>query len=274
MHPRNLVFPHLAALLAFALLAAALPAAASDRDELSAIRADLETLRKNQEQTQADVAAIRKLLEGARAQQRQAAFPPTPIDLGTAPIRGSADASLVLVEFSDFQCPFCRRHAQGVLPELLKNYVDTGKVRYAMKQFPLASLHPQAELAAQAALCAQDQGKYWEFHDALFSWSGEITPEALAQRAAELGMQKDTFAACVKDGRKAKAMAEDRALGQKLGVQGTPNFFLGKIDPAHPGQVTLVQRIPGAVGYPVFSAAIDALLKPADPAPDKADAGK
>jgi protein-disulfide isomerase len=273
MHPRNPAYPRLAALLALTLLAAAPPTVASDRDELSAIRTDLETLRKNQEQTQADVAAIRKLLEGARA-PREPEFQATAVDLGTAPIRGSADASLVVLEFSDFQCPFCRRHAQGVLPELVKNYVDTGKVRYAMKQFPLASLHPQAELAAQAALCAQDQGKYWEFHDALFSWSGEITAPALEKRAGELGMKKDAFATCVKDGRKAKAMAEDQALGQKLGVQGTPNFFLGRIDPTHPGQVTLVQRIPGAVGYPVFSAAIDALLKPADAAPEKADAGK
>lgn len=252
-----------AALLVLAL-AVPLPAAADDREELAAIRAELEALRESQQRTQADLSEIRKLLEGARAPREPGApeFVSTVIELGDAPQRGSPEAPLVLVEFSDYQCPFCRRHAQQVLPELLKNYVDTGKVRYAMKQFPLVSLHPQAELAARAALCAGDQDDYWEMHDALFSWSGALSPAALETRAGELGMDAGAFAACVDEGRHADTVAADQALGQKLGVRGTPNFFLGKVDPADPQRVTLVERIPGAVAYPVFTAAIDPLLTP------------
>ena len=261
------------ALLALAAALAgilAAPAAADDREDLAAIRAELAALRESQQQTQADLAEIRKLLEGARA-PREPEFEAVTIALGAAPERGSRDAPLVLVEFSDYQCPFCRRHAQQVLPELLKQYVETGKVRYAMKQFPLVSLHPQAELAARAALCAGDQGDYWEMHDALFSWSGALSPEALEKGAGELGINAGDFAACVAGGRHAEAVAADQALGQKLGVRGTPNFFLGRPDAADPQRVTLVQRIPGAVAYPVFSAAIDALL--ADQGAAGADAG-
>ncbi|MFZ5655346.1 MAG: DsbA family protein [Pseudomonadota bacterium] len=250
-----------ALLLAAVLWLAAPPAAAVDDDAetLAAIRAELEALRKTQERTQAELAEIRKLLEGARP-PREPEFAATAIELGGAPERGSRKAPLVLVEFSDYQCPFCRRHTQQVLPELLKNYVDAGKVRYVMKQFPLVSLHPQAELAARAALCAGDQGDYWEMHDALFAWSGELSPATLKQRAGELGMDAGDFAACVDGDRHAATVAADQALGQKLGVRGTPNFFVGRADPANPGQVILTQRIPGAVGYPVFTAALDALL--------------
>lgn len=243
------------------VLGVAPPAVAGDREDLAAIRAELEALRESQQRTQADLSEIRKLLEGARAQAREEPrFEPAPVELGASPVRGDPAASLFLVEFSDYQCPFCRRHAQQVLPELLRNYIDTGKVKYVMKEFPIPSLHPQAEGASLAALCAQDQGKYWEMHDALFAKGGDMGPEQLKARAAEVKLEAGKFAACLDGEQHAARVAADQAQGQKLGVRGTPNFFLGRADPENPGQVILTQRIPGAVAYPVFSAAIDALL--------------
>jgi protein-disulfide isomerase len=250
----------------FALLMLSLapaPVQAADADDLAAIKTELEALRKGQEQTRDDVAQIRKLIEGARGQAREEPkFEPTSMELGESSVRGDPKAPLFLVEFSDYQCPFCRRHAQQVLPELVKNYVDTGKVKYVMKEFPIPNLHPQAEGASQAALCAQDQGKYWEMHDALFAKGGDMGPEQLKARAAELKLKEGKFAKCLDGKQTAERVAADQAQGQKLGVQGTPNFFLGRADPKNPGQVILTQRIPGAVGYPVFSGAIDAMLAP------------
>jgi protein-disulfide isomerase len=109
-------------------------------------------------------------------------------------------------------------------------------------------------------------------HDALFAKGGDMGAEQLKARAAEIGLDATAFAACLDGGKQADRVAADQALAQKLGVQGTPNFFIGKADPADPDKVTLVQRIPGAVGYPVFAAAIDALLKPAAAAPAEAAA--
>jgi hypothetical protein len=148
---------------------------------------------------------------------------------------------------------FCREHMPAYQVPVRFTLVDALPRNEAGKLL-------RAELAARAALCGGDQGKYWAVHDALFAWSGELSPETLKARAEDLGLRSKEFAACVDESRHAEVVAADQALGQRLGVQGTPNFFLGKVDPADPQQVELVRRIPGAVGYPVFSTALDALL--------------
>ncbi len=174
---------------------------------------------------------------------------------------------MVLLEFSDYQCPFCRRHAVQVLPEILKNYVDTGKAKFAMKEFPIASLHPESARASHAALCAQDQGKYWEMHDLLFANFRDTTAETFKAHGVKLGLDAGRFAACVDGEQDKDRLAADMALGSKLGVSGTPTFFLGTPEPGSPGKVRLTARIPGAVSYQVFSGAIDAMLTPAPAKP-------
>lgn len=154
-----------------------------------------------------------------------------------------------------------------VLPDILKNYVDTGKIKFAMKEFPIASLHPEAARASHAALCAQDQGKYWEMHDLLFANFRDATAETFKAHGAKLGLDAGQFAACLDDEKDKARLAADMELGAKLGVTGTPTFFLGTAEPGSPGKVRLTARIPGAVAYPVFSGAIDAVLAPAKAKP-------
>ncbi len=153
--------------------------------------------------------------------------PRTTIDFSSAPRRGSPQAPVTIVEFSDYQCPFCKR-AQPTLQLLAAKYGD--RVAFAYKDFPLDDIHPQARTAAEAAHCAADQGKYWEYHDALFVLSPELTRDKLLEAARRTGINEAALAACV-DSHKYKALVEqDTAQGQRLGVDGTPAFFINGVN--------------------------------------------
>ena len=140
-----------------------------------------------------------------------------------APVRGAADAPVTLVEFSDFECPFCKQ-AQPTLKQLLERY--PGKVRIAYRDFPLESIHPQARRAAEAARCAHDQGKFWEYHDALFTASPKLSADDLKRYATEVGLDGTKFDACVAGGSHKAAVQQDLDEGKELGITGTPAFFI------------------------------------------------
>jgi protein-disulfide isomerase len=139
-----------------------------------------------------------------------------------SPAKGPTGAAVTIVEFSDFQCPYCSR-VEPSIDETLKAYPD--QVRLVYRQFPL-SIHPFAEKAAEAALCAQDQGKFWELHDAMFANQQALAVEQLKSKAAELGMNADTFDKCLDSGEKAAKIREDMAAGAAAGVNGTPALFV------------------------------------------------
>jgi protein-disulfide isomerase len=140
-----------------------------------------------------------------------------------APIRGSAEAPVTLVEFSDFHCPFCNR-AQGTLKQVLERY--PGKVKLVYRDFPLDALHPQARQAAEAARCANDQGKFWDYHDALYSNSPRGTPDDLRRYAEQVGLDVAKFQQCVASGVHKAGVQKDVEEGSRLGVTGTPAFFV------------------------------------------------
>jgi protein-disulfide isomerase len=155
-------------------------------------------------------------------------LPPPPVvrvDVSTdgAPSRGAADAPVKLVEFSDFHCPFCKR-AQGTLQELLKRY--PGKLSLVYRDFPLDQLHPQARRAAEAARCANDQGKFWEYHDLLFEQPPQATSESLQQHAAHIGLDIAVFDRCLSSRAHSDAVQRDIDEGTRLGITGTPAFFI------------------------------------------------
>jgi protein-disulfide isomerase len=160
-------------------------------------------------------------------------------------VRGPADAPVVIVEFSDFQCPYCK-NVVATVKQVLEKY--PGKVKWIFRDFPLAQLHPDAPKAHEAARCAGAQGKFWEYHDVLFEKAPRLRPADLKQYADDLKLDAAAFGQCLDSGRFAPAVASDLAEGNDLGISGTPTFYVN-------GR-TLV----GAQPYSAFQQAIESEL--------------
>lgn len=152
------------------------------------------------------------------------------------PILGNPDAPVIITEYSDFECPYCGKVARDTLPDVKKNYVDTGKVAIIFKHYPLPG-HRYAMPAAQAAECAYQQGKFWEYEEKLFNNQDTLQKQALQDYAEELGLNMDEFNSCFDDPRiKAKIQLSQQE-GDNLGITGTPTFFFSdgnKIEGAYP----------------------------------------
>ncbi len=161
------------------------------------------------------------------------AVAPTPATIPTdnfAAALGDPNAPVTIVEYTDYQCPFCQRYSQETMPQMITNLIETGRVYYMIKDFPLDQIHPDARAAAAAARCAGDQDAYWEMHDAIFNnqsaWAEGAAAQVLTGIAAGLGLDMDSYAACI-DGRKYDdAVQANLEEGSRLGVQGTPAFFI------------------------------------------------
>ena len=164
-------------------------------------------------------------------------------DNAGAPAIGSENAPVTVVEFSDFQCPFCRGFAP-TLKLVEKNF--RGKVRVVYRQAPITSIHPFAFKAAEASLCAQEQGKFWEMHDAMFADQEKLAVAELKRRARALGMDGKKFDNCLDSGRTVERVQTDMAEGTRVGVKGTPAVF-----------VNGVELKGGAVSYDVVAAAVE-----------------
>lgn len=141
-------------------------------------------------------------------------------------VKGNPNAPITIVEFSDFQCPFCKR-AEPTLNELLAKY--EGKVRLAYRDFPLSQIHPQAQKAAEASRCAGEQGKFWEYHDVLFADQAKLDPQSLTEHAKSLKLDEKSFEECLNSGKYTAAVGKDLEEGKQAGVSGTPAFFINGI---------------------------------------------
>ncbi len=182
------------------------------------------------------------------------------VSIDDDPMKGDPNAPVTIIEFSDFQCPFCSRFYQQTLPQIEKDYIDTGKVKFVYRDLPLDSLHPNARPAHIAAECADEQGKFWEFHDVLFEKQSEWNRLAAAdlqstlnQYASDLGLQSTSFENCLKSEKIADEVNKDSLDAARVGATGTPAFFIGN---EKDGFIKLT----GAQPYPSFQAAIDAQL--------------
>jgi protein-disulfide isomerase len=243
------------------------PASARTSDEIKALKEEVAAMREGQEKMQKDLDEIKKLLEqGTRPAPARAgnAFTPKTIELGSVSLRGDADAPVTLIEYSDYDCPFCKRHADTVMPALIEDYVNTGKLRFIMREYPIDRLHPRATAASEAVLCAGDQGNYWGMHDAMFGDQKANTDEDFQRMATNLGLDVDAFKACVDSDKFMEQIGSHIAEGQGLGVSGTPSFVAGLTDPEDSNKVNLTKFIRGSQALPAFKAAIDELIKTAE----------
>lgn len=145
------------------------------------------------------------------------------VDYDPARVKGNADAPITIVEFADFQCPFCSR-VQPLLKDVLGKY--KGKVKLAYLDFPLSQIHQHGEVAAEASRCALTQGKYWEMHDAMFADQSKLDEVALVKTAAGLGMDQNSFESCLKSGKYKAVVQQDAQAGSEAGVNATPTFFI------------------------------------------------
>lgn len=144
------------------------------------------------------------------------------------------------------------------MPRVEQDYVKTGKIRYTVREFPLEQIHPHAFKAAEAALCAGEQDRYWEMHLRLFANQKALGPAELPGHARAAGLDEAAFTRCLQEGRHAERVRADLAEGARAGVRGTPMFFIGVADAA--GVVKVARTLRGAVPYANFQAALDAVL--------------
>jgi len=153
---------------------------------------------------------------------------PPSVDVAFDParVKGDANAPVTIVEFSDFQCPFCKQ-AEAALQAVMAKYGN--KVRLAFMDFPLREIHPRAQAAAEAGRCAHEQGKFWEFHDVLYADQSKLDAPGLIATARGLGMNEQAFQSCLDSGKFKAKIDADLAEGQKVGVAGTPGFFINGV---------------------------------------------
>lgn len=217
--------------------------------QMDALRAAIQALQK-------DVTEMKQVL--ARMAPRPAAVGAT-IDVSDRPVRGEASARVTLLEFSDYECPFCASYVRATYPAIEAAYVKTGKVRTVFVDTPLVSIHKDAFKAAQAASCAREQAKYWEMHDHLFESQDSFEPWEAHARAVGIDVSK--FQECLSSGRHDARIRRDMGEARQLGLTSTPAFLIGNTSPDDSTKVKIVAVVRGAAPFADFKSAIDPLLE-------------
>lgn len=223
-------------------------------EELKQIRALLEEMKKDRQGV-------------AQAPTRPVTPPTAEVSIAGDPALGAPDAPVTVVEFTDYQCPYCLRFVQNTFTRLEADYIDTGKVRWVVRDMPLG-FHAHARKAAQAAHCAGEQDRFWEMRTVLFTNAKQLEAERLPRYAQIIGLDQDAFDACLSSDRHLAQIDADIRDASEAKITGTPTFVVGRAD----GDRVQGRRIIGARDYQVFAAEIDKLLKGDAPVPAKTGA--
>lgn len=177
---------------------------------------------------------------------------------------GSSDAKIGIVEFSDYQCPYCGSFHEQVFPKLKQVYVDGGIVQFIHKDLPLSMIHSQALPAALAANCAGAQRHFWEMSNALYAHQGQLGEALYAELARGMKLDAEKFTDCLKDSTSTRGIMQDTAEAQRLGINGTPSFLIGKIEG---NTLTIVRMAKGAPSFENFAQEIEKLRQQIDSNP-------
>ena len=210
-----------------------------------------------------ELKSIRQLLERQQQPpQRAQGIGPAPaasdrvkVALGESYAIGAANAPVTMVAFVDYECPFCKRFDVQTYPQLKKQYIDTGRLRYVIRDLPL-EFHKRAMKAAEAAYCAAEQGKFWEMRDKLIANSERLNAELLPGYAKELGIAEERFRGCLDSGKYVPRLQKSLDDARALGITGTPTFVIGKSG----GDTLEGVKVVGAQPYATFDSHIKGLL--------------
>jgi protein-disulfide isomerase len=234
------------------------PAHGQSQADIASLRKDIEALKAGQAALQRQLQEIREMLRPSQPQAVTDAPPEAVVQIAGAPTKGDAAAKTIMIEFSDYQCPFCARYVKDAWPSVEREYIQTGRLRYVFRSFPLESIHKQAFKAHEAAMCAGAQGQYWTMHAQLFSHQSALEPADLKRYAREVGINGAEFDQCLDSGKMTKVVRADADLGEQIGVRGTPLFLIGTARPD--GSVNVRKVITGAQPFDVIKRALDGVM--------------
>jgi protein-disulfide isomerase len=248
--------------------APSMPSPADPQD----IRQELTALREAQQAIAAEVTAIRTMLEQAMGPRPApaaggavaAGAGAQPLTIAGRPSRGNPRAKVTVVEYSDYECPYCGQYVADVYGQIDRDYIKTNKINYVFKNYPITQLHPASIKAHKAAACAGDQGRYWEMHDKLFADQRNFNLDRFVEHASMLKLDAVAFRACLESTKHEDVIQQDVLEAQNGGVQGTPVFVFALTDP-NGKQITPARVLVGAQPYAAFKDAIDAMLAQANP---------
>jgi protein-disulfide isomerase len=248
-------------ILALSLLATVSATASQpDKDELTTLKDQVAQLNAQQQQILASLDELKKMMKGPG---QPALKPPPTMSVAGELYKGEPAAKVAIIEYADFQCPFCRRFESQVYPNIRDSYIRTGKLKYFHRDMPLV-FHQGAMPAARAAHCASEQGKFWEMHDSLLVGdTASLTPADIDERAGKLGLNVAELDKCIASDRFADIIQRGISEASAMQVSGTPTFIIGTLD-ANGNVMSVKKTVVGASPFEAFKAAIDPLLASAN----------
>ena len=247
------------AIAASLLILLACGSSAQSPKDTEALKKEIAELKASQAELARSLDEVREFLKAVTGGRFGApSIVGTSFEIDGAPSYGQASAPVTMIEISDYHCPFCRRHVQQTQPQLYAEYVNSGKVRHVFLHYPIDQLHPDAYRSHEAASCAADQGKFWQFHTKLFE-TPLRTIEQLVPVGQSVGLDPQALRACLESGKHSQEVKASVERIQKLGISGTPAFLIGRTTSGG-GPIKINKVVEGAQPFSVFKTALDETL--------------